>query len=180
MDARDSAFISVAFRTLEQRRRSDFRPLSRLNCLPACSPVNASRAALRLRTHDSGPGWLAGPYLYDCFIRDFTPAYPGALQLRVHRPAEALLSAQRAVLLAPNSAEAHYVLGRSLLDSGKLEDAVKELQAAAQLNPGSPEVHFNLAKVYAKLNRREDAERERALFATLNAEIEKQRSQQGS
>jgi tetratricopeptide (TPR) repeat protein len=102
------------------------------------------------------------------------------VELQVHRPAEALLSAQRAVELAPNSAEAHYVLGRSLLDSGKLEDAVKELQAAAQLNPGSPEVHFNLAKVYAKLNRREDAERERALFAALNAEIEKQRSQQGS
>jgi tetratricopeptide (TPR) repeat protein len=102
------------------------------------------------------------------------------VQLQVHRPAEALLSAQRAVQLAPNSAEAHYVLGRSLLDSGKLEDAMKELQAAAQLNPGSPEVHFNLAKVYAKLNRREDAERERALFATLNAEIEKQRSQQGN
>ena len=41
-------------------------------------------------------------------------------------------------------------------------------------------MHFNLAKVYAKLNRREDAERERALFATLNAEIEKQRSHEGS
>src|ERR1700730_13846263 len=31
--------------------------------LPACSPVNASRAALRLPAHDSGPGWLATPYL---------------------------------------------------------------------------------------------------------------------
>jgi hypothetical protein len=49
--------------------------------LPACSPVNASRAALRLPAHDSGPGWLATPYLYDSFIRDFTPVYPGALQL---------------------------------------------------------------------------------------------------
>jgi hypothetical protein len=37
--ARDFAFISVAFRTLERCRRSDFRPLSRLNInnpLPAC------------------------------------------------------------------------------------------------------------------------------------------------
>ena len=49
--------------------------------LPACSPVNASRAALRLPAHDSGPGWLAKPYLYDSFIRNFTPVYPGALQL---------------------------------------------------------------------------------------------------
>src|SRR6267378_204792 len=76
------AFAGVAFRTLEQRRHSDFRPLSRLNTLPACSPVNASRAALRLPAHDSGPGWLATPYLYDSCIRDFTPVYPGALQLR--------------------------------------------------------------------------------------------------
>src|SRR6266446_6290284 len=49
--------------------------------LPACPPVNASRAALRLPAHDSGPGWLATPYLYDSCIRDFTPVYPGALQL---------------------------------------------------------------------------------------------------
>src|SRR5882757_6849871 len=48
------AFAGVAFRILEQRRHSDFRPLSRLNTLPACSPVNASRAALRLPAHDSG------------------------------------------------------------------------------------------------------------------------------
>jgi hypothetical protein len=81
MNARDFAFISIAFRTLKQRQRSDFRPLSRLNTLPACSPVNASRADLRLPAHDSGPGWLATPYLYDSFIRDFPPVYPGALQL---------------------------------------------------------------------------------------------------
>ena len=48
--------------------------------LPACSPVNASRAALRQPAHDSWPGWLATPYLYDSCIRDFTPVYPGALQ----------------------------------------------------------------------------------------------------
>jgi len=46
--------------------------------------VNASRAALRLPAHDSGPGWLATPYLYDSCIRDFTPVYPGALQLVHH------------------------------------------------------------------------------------------------
>jgi hypothetical protein len=86
MNARDFAFTGIAFRTLEQRQRSDFRPLSRLNTLPACSPVNASRAALRLPAHDSGPGWLATPYLYDSCIRDFPPVYPGALQLASKTP----------------------------------------------------------------------------------------------
>lgn len=102
------------------------------------------------------------------------------VELQARRPADALIAAQHAVQLAPNSAEAHYVLGRSLQDSGKFEDALKELQIAAQINPGSPEVHFNLAKVYAKLDRREDAQSERERFSQLNAEIEKQRSQHGS
>jgi len=102
------------------------------------------------------------------------------LELQTRHPADALLAAQRAIQLAPGSAEAHYVLGRSQFDSGKFEDAARELEIAAQINPGSPEVHFNLAKAYARLNRREDAERERSLFAQLNAEIEKQRSQHGS
>ena len=37
--------------------------ISQLNTLPALPPVNASMAALRLSTHDSGPGWLATPFL---------------------------------------------------------------------------------------------------------------------
>ena len=53
--------------------------ISQLNTLPACAPVNASMAALRLATHDSGSGWLATPFLCDSFIHDSTPVYPGAL-----------------------------------------------------------------------------------------------------
>jgi predicted Zn-dependent protease len=102
------------------------------------------------------------------------------VQLQARRPADALVAAQHAVKLAPRSAEAHYVLGRSLLDSGKFEDALRELQPAAQINPSSPEVHFNLAKAYGKLNRHDDEQRERERFAQLNAEMEKQRSQHGS
>ena len=37
-------------------------------------------AALRLATHDSGPGRLATPFLYDSFIHYSTPVYPGALR----------------------------------------------------------------------------------------------------
>jgi hypothetical protein len=52
--------------------------ISQLNTLPACAPVNASVAALRLATHDSGSGWAATPFLCDAFIHDSTPVYPGA------------------------------------------------------------------------------------------------------
>lgn len=109
------------------------------------------------------------PYIQRAFV-----------ELQLRRPADALVSSQRAVQLAPRSAEAHYVLGRSLLDSAKYAEAAKELEAAATINPGSPEIHFNLAKVFVKLNRPEEAARERTQFAQLNAEIEKQRSQHGS
>ena len=53
--------------------------ISQLNTLPACAPVNASMAALRLATHDSGSGWIATPFLCDSFIHNSTPVYPGAL-----------------------------------------------------------------------------------------------------
>jgi hypothetical protein len=53
--------------------------ISQLNTLPACAPVNALMAALRLATHDSGPGWFATPFLYDSVIHNSTPVYPGAL-----------------------------------------------------------------------------------------------------
>lgn len=54
--------------------------ISQLNTLPACAPVNASMAALRLATHDSGSGRFATPFLYDSFIHNSTPVYPGALR----------------------------------------------------------------------------------------------------
>ncbi|MGA9056271.1 MAG: hypothetical protein WB763_07130, partial [Terriglobia bacterium] len=31
-------------------------------------------------SHGWGPGWLAMPSLYDSFIRDSKPVYPGAIQ----------------------------------------------------------------------------------------------------
>ena len=54
--------------------------ISQLNTLPACAPVNASMAASRLATHDSGSGRFAKPFLYDSSIHYSTPVYPGALR----------------------------------------------------------------------------------------------------
>jgi hypothetical protein len=55
--------------------------ISQLNTLPACAPVNASMAASRLATHDSGSGRFAKPFLYDSSIHYSTPVYPGALRI---------------------------------------------------------------------------------------------------
>lgn len=53
--------------------------ISQLSTLPALPPVNASMGTSRLSTHDSGPKWFATPFLYDSFIHNSTPVYPGAL-----------------------------------------------------------------------------------------------------
>ena len=58
--------------------------ISQLNTLPALPPVNASMATLRPATHDSGPGWLATPFLYDSFIHNSTPV----LSRRTQQPAK--------------------------------------------------------------------------------------------
>jgi tetratricopeptide (TPR) repeat protein len=103
-----------------------------------------------------------------------------SLALKRYRPAEAMPSAQRAVQLASDSAEAHYVLGRAYLELDQNEQAVHEFEAAGKLAPGMPEVHFNLAKAYAKAKLPEKAEQERATFARLNALAEERRSHSGN
>jgi len=102
-----------------------------------------------------------------------------SIELKQHRPADALGYAQRALDLTPNSAEAHYSLGRVQLDLGHPDLAIRELETASRLAPNSPEIHFNLAKAYTKTNQPEKAEAERAIFVRLNTLAEQQRSQNG-
>ena len=47
--------------------------ISELDGWPTCTPVNASPAMLPPPAHDSGPGWVAGPFLYGSFIRYSMP-----------------------------------------------------------------------------------------------------------
>jgi tetratricopeptide (TPR) repeat protein len=103
-----------------------------------------------------------------------------SLALKRHRPADARPEAERAVELAHDSAEAHYIRGRTCLELGEEQTAVEELEVASKLAPGSPEVHFNLAKAYAKAKMPEKADEERAIFSRLNALAEKQRGLSGN
>ena len=97
-----------------------------------------------------------------------------AIALRLNEPDAARDSAKTAVSLSPDSPDAHYLLGRSYLESGDLPSAIRELETARTLAPGSPAVHFNLARAYAKAQRTEQAQKERAEFQRLNAQASTQ------
>jgi len=92
-----------------------------------------------------------------------------SIALRRHNASDAIAWSRRALDLAPNSANAHYLLGRASMDSGDTIRAVHELEIAASLSPASPEIHFNLAKAYTQAKMPEKARQERAMFSQTNA-----------
>ena len=87
--------------------------------------------------------------------------------LRRGDAAAALPYARQAAGLEPESFVAHNALGRALVDSGDLENGIKELELARQQAPGSPQTRIALASAYARMGRNEDAARERAEFLKL-------------
>jgi tetratricopeptide (TPR) repeat protein len=96
-----------------------------------------------------------------------------SIALRRHDGASAVQWSRRALQRAPNSVDAHYLLGRGALEAGDLPTAMHELEVAATLSPASPEIHFNLAKAYARAKMPEKAQQEREIFSRLNEANEK-------
>jgi tetratricopeptide (TPR) repeat protein len=92
-----------------------------------------------------------------------------SMAILLHQSASALEDSRKAVALAPQSAEAHYALGRAFLEEGDAPAAIRELEVARGLAPVSPKVHFNLARAYARANRTTEAEQERAEFERLKS-----------
>lgn len=90
--------------------------------------------------------------------------------------AAALPWAQQAVAAAPNAFPAHKALGQALLDTGKVDDAIKSLQIGIKLAPDSPSLHFQLARAYQRAGRAEDAARARDEFTRLDRLARTQRS----
>jgi tetratricopeptide (TPR) repeat protein len=81
--------------------------------------------------------------------------------------AAALPYARQAAEIDPGFFGAHTALGRALVDSGDLENGIKELELARQQAPGSPQTRIALASAYAKAGRSEEAAHERAEFLKL-------------
>jgi hypothetical protein len=103
------------------------KTISELNTSPACAPVNASPASLRLPTHDSGSGWIATPFLCGSYIRDSRPVYPGARGFVFQKALSfQFLSAQR----SPDLFARRSRLPRSVLVMGRAAFLPKSLKKA--------------------------------------------------
>jgi tetratricopeptide (TPR) repeat protein len=74
---------------------------------------------------------------------------------------------QKAVKLAPQSAEAHYQLGQLALEQSRLTEAEKEFFLSLQSDPDQSKAHFALAAVYRRSGRTNDAGKEFALYQDL-------------
>jgi tetratricopeptide (TPR) repeat protein len=119
-------------------------------------------------------GWLLYPSERDAALEEFqrelklNPANENArvmvawTLLMRNDPSDALPLAQQEAGAQPELASAQLVLGRSLWQSGKLNEGIAHLERALQLQPDNLEVHIALAGAYSQSGRTEDARRERA------------------
>ena len=60
----------------------------------------------------------------------------------------------------PDYGEAHYELGKALLQQGDVKAAVTSLELAARLKPDESYVHYQLGRAYLAAGRQADGERE--------------------
>ena len=85
--------------------------------------------------------------------------------LKLQTQAEGLL--QKAVRLAPQSAEAHYQLGQLAMQQSRLKDAEAEFSLSLQSDPDRSKAHFALSSVYRRMGRTNDANREFGIYQHL-------------
>lgn len=76
--------------------------------------------------------------------------------------AEAYL--QEALVINPDSAEAHFRFGSLLEEEGELSNATRELLKATELDPEMAAAHYRLGQIYRKLGETAEAEKQLLLF----------------
>jgi lipopolysaccharide biosynthesis regulator YciM len=89
--------------------------------------------------------------------------------LEENKPDEALPLLKQVVREKPEYAEAHYSLGKLMLQRGELGTAITELEAAAKQGPSKTYSHYQLGRAYAKAGRQDDARREFQTVKELEA-----------
>ena len=95
-------------------------------------------------------------------------ASPDSRKLRL----EATNLLQKAIKLAPQSAEAHYQVGQLALQQGQLSNAERELLLSVRLEPNQSKAHFALSSLYRRMKRSDDAAKQFAIYQDLKEKEE--------
>jgi tetratricopeptide (TPR) repeat protein len=74
---------------------------------------------------------------------------------------------EKAVKLAPQSAEGHYQMGQLALRQSRLKDSEAELLLSLQSDPDQSKAHFALSTVYRRMGRIDDATRQFVIYQDL-------------
>jgi tetratricopeptide (TPR) repeat protein len=85
------------------------------------------------------------------------------------KQAEAMELFTSVIATHPESGNAHYQLGKLLLEAGRVDESVSHLEAAAHAMPQSDYVHYQLQSAYRKEARTADADRELQIYKELKA-----------
>jgi len=82
---------------------------------------------------------------------------------------EAMKLLRDAIASKHDYADAHYQLGKVLVEKGALGDAIDQLESAVNLDPSKDYVHYQLSIAYRRVSRTDDANRELKLYQELKA-----------
>jgi tetratricopeptide (TPR) repeat protein len=98
----------------------------------------------------------------------------GFIDLQQEHVDEALALFNEVLAAQRTYANAHYQVGKIMLDRGQLKDAASHLEAAARLTPDAYFIHYQLSLAYRKLSRTADADRELAIYKQLRSTARQQ------
>ena len=93
------------------------------------------------------------------------------VKLRNKEANEGIPFVKEVLSLYPNDALASYILGRLLLDSGQVEQAIKSLELARSFYPDEPKIYYQLGRAYSRAKRKDDADKALATFTRLRKAV---------
>jgi Flp pilus assembly protein TadD len=87
--------------------------------------------------------------------------------LREEKEEEAVSLLEDITKASPGYAQAHYSLGKTLVERGQLSHGISELEEAVQDDPGKAYSHYQLGRAYMRAGKEADARRELELASKL-------------
>jgi tetratricopeptide (TPR) repeat protein len=90
----------------------------------------------------------------------------GYVRLEMHQVDAAMPLLQDVVSRQPDHSDAHYEMGKALLEQGKVKDAIQDLETSTRLHP-TDYAYYQLSVAYRREGRASDAEQAMLMYQKL-------------